>query len=581
MGIDQTHFLSEKMVFTCWPGGTNGASKVDFSPLAGRDVVLMPDFDLAGFKCLRGEKKSFTEYDKFKQPVNDADDNDTLWVEALEIILTDQKASISSLQRKLRVGYNRAARLLEKMESAKVIDEMTSDGQRKVLHPLPEKAPSKPGVIDYIKTQKPESINFVIPENDRVKGWDIADNDGTEKGPAWGQGELADWIKARTRKRLSKHPLEKLEKENKKENSTDSKSDAVDNSLDHNQLIDIQNAPDTDDAQRLDLSDLPFRVLGYNRDKRYYMPHSTQQIVDLSAAGHVKNQFMNLAPLEYWLRKFGDGHKTRSINWDIVANQLFKMSSDQGLFDPKNSIRGRGAWLDSGRSVLHLGEDVFVDGEKLKPEDVESKFIYEKNHGLGFEFADAASDAESKQLIDILSGLSWENPLSAYLMAGWCVLAPVCGILKWRPHVWITGPSGSGKSTVLDNVVKPLLADFVIKTEGATSEAGIRQTIGADARPVIFDEAEAEDKASAQRMQDVLKLARVASSGGIITKGSQDGGGVSYTVRSCFCFAAINPSVKHLADENRISQLVLNKSLAPGAEDKYKILAEHIKKNGH
>ncbi len=64
-----------------------------------------------------------------------AEDSDPLYDEAVEFVLSSRKASISSVQRKLRVGYNRAARLIEAMEEAGVVSEMSSNGGREVLVP--------------------------------------------------------------------------------------------------------------------------------------------------------------------------------------------------------------------------------------------------------------------------------------------------------------------------------------------------------------------------------------------------------------------------------------------------------------
>jgi len=50
-------------------------------------------------------------------------------------VLESRKASISSVQRKLRVGYNRAARLIEQMEVAGVVSAMNSNGSREILSP--------------------------------------------------------------------------------------------------------------------------------------------------------------------------------------------------------------------------------------------------------------------------------------------------------------------------------------------------------------------------------------------------------------------------------------------------------------
>ena len=49
------------------------------------------------------------------------------------MVLTSRRASISSVQRQLRIGYNRAARLIEDMERAGLVSAMQSNGNREVL----------------------------------------------------------------------------------------------------------------------------------------------------------------------------------------------------------------------------------------------------------------------------------------------------------------------------------------------------------------------------------------------------------------------------------------------------------------
>ena len=62
-------------------------------------------------------------------------ESDPLYDEAVAFVLETRKASISSVQRKLRVGYNRAARLIEKMEASGVVSAMGTNGSREVLVP--------------------------------------------------------------------------------------------------------------------------------------------------------------------------------------------------------------------------------------------------------------------------------------------------------------------------------------------------------------------------------------------------------------------------------------------------------------
>jgi len=64
-----------------------------------------------------------------------SEDSDDLYDEAVSFVLESRRASISAVQRKLRIGYNRAARLIESMEEAGLVSEMSSNGSREVLVP--------------------------------------------------------------------------------------------------------------------------------------------------------------------------------------------------------------------------------------------------------------------------------------------------------------------------------------------------------------------------------------------------------------------------------------------------------------
>lgn len=62
-------------------------------------------------------------------------EDDPLYDEAVALVLKTRKASISSVQRQLRIGYNRAARLIEQMEEAGLVSSMENNGNRTVLAP--------------------------------------------------------------------------------------------------------------------------------------------------------------------------------------------------------------------------------------------------------------------------------------------------------------------------------------------------------------------------------------------------------------------------------------------------------------
>jgi len=65
-------------------------------------------------------------------------ESDPLYDQAVEVVLKHRRASISLVQRHLRIGYNRAARLLEQMEQAGLVSAMQSNGNREILVPSKE-----------------------------------------------------------------------------------------------------------------------------------------------------------------------------------------------------------------------------------------------------------------------------------------------------------------------------------------------------------------------------------------------------------------------------------------------------------
>tara|TARA_B100000700_G_scaffold50761_2_gene53945 strand:- start:3571 stop:5643 length:2073 start_codon:yes stop_codon:yes gene_type:complete len=64
---------------------------------------------------------------------DDSEIDDDLYNEAVEFVIETRRASISSVQRKFRIGYNRAARLIEAMEENGIVSPMNSNGSREVL----------------------------------------------------------------------------------------------------------------------------------------------------------------------------------------------------------------------------------------------------------------------------------------------------------------------------------------------------------------------------------------------------------------------------------------------------------------
>ena len=60
-------------------------------------------------------------------------ESDPLYDQAVQIVMQNKRASISLVQRHLRIGYNRAARLIEDMEKAGLVTSMASNGNREII----------------------------------------------------------------------------------------------------------------------------------------------------------------------------------------------------------------------------------------------------------------------------------------------------------------------------------------------------------------------------------------------------------------------------------------------------------------
>lgn len=365
-----------------------------------------------------------------------------------------------------------------------------------------------------------ERVQIVTPPADVPEGWDLAD-------ATWTPEEAAAYIKANV-----SQPIEQ---------SSPSLPE-----------------PQPDSEPEPIALGAHFTCLGFDGDAYYYQPHNTGQIVRLTRSAHTATNLVALADLDYWKQLAGNDRG--GIDWTAAAHLLFSINADRGVYNP-DRIRGRGAWWDNHRTVLHLGDQLIVDGARhpvLKP--FESRYLYQRLTELhGPSGATPLSDAEAFVICELADRFHWEVPASGLLLAGWVTLAPICGSLPWRPHVWLTAAAGSGKSAILDRYVAPLLGDMGLIVAGNTTEAGLRQTLRCDALPVVFDEAESNERADQMRMQNILALARVASSESHATmlKGSPGGDVTRFNIRSMFMMSSIATALKQGADRSRFAQLTL------------------------
>lgn len=324
------------------------------------------------------------------------------------------------------------------------------------------------------------------------------------------------------------------------------------------EIRDLSAPPENEAPAAEEWSAPHFRCLGVDGTTFFYQPARVAQIIELGASAHTETALLRLAPLHWWESTFP---KKGGCDWASARNACIRSCVERGMYNPA-SERGRGVYLDAGRVVAHLGDRVLVKNggraEERRLQVPGSRLIYAEGHPISLGRAEALKSSRAKKLAEIVGRFPWAEQGMAELFAGWLVIAPVCGVLDWRSHAWVTGGHGSGKTTLLDKVALPALGGFAVRAPSTSTEAGLRQTLNKDALPVLMDESEKTDERSSGRIDNMIELARQASSGtGAIIKGSSAGKPSLFLIRSSFLFASINSGVKHAADESRTIRLEL------------------------
>jgi putative DNA primase/helicase len=397
--------------------------------------------------------------------------------------------------------------------------------------------------LSALLLQQDCTVAVVIPPSCTEEDWDLADAPGAD---GWDLADAA-WTPAQAQAYLQRHRRPIRRPDPPAEPQAPSPAAALPSG----------STPAAASGVAVAVNNEPFQCLGYDSDAYYYQPHATGQVVRLGSSAHGGVNLCRLAPLAYWETLYPC---KRGVNWTAAASDLFCRQALVGMFDP-DQLRGRGAWWDRGRCVLHLGDRLVIDGHAQPiTAPLDSPFHYQRAaalHGPG-EWP-PLSDEEALTVLTIADRFRWEVPASAFLLAGWVTLAPICGALRWRPHVWLTAAAGSGKSAILERYVSVLLGDMRLVVVGNSTEAGIRQCLRSDALPVVLDEAESNEKADQHRIQSILALARVASSESqaATVKGTPAGEVSRFKVRSMFLLSSIATGLKQGADRRRFAQLTL------------------------
>lgn len=323
----------------------------------------------------------------------------------------------------------------------------------------------------------------------------------------------------------------------------------------------------------------PVKPLGKLGQVCFYLDEQGQ-LISLNPRDHGKTHIQSLFGRrsglvhEYWPR-YGKPDKDTGeptiTGWmpEKAAEILQAACAHSGLFDPQGKVRGRGAWRGrEGELIIHHGDKVYragsAPGFAWADPDLIDGFVYPTAPAMPRPDPSPVDDGAGVELLKLLRSWYWERPkIDPYLALGFIAAAPFGGALDWRPHVWVTGDSSTGKSTLEKKLLAPLFDGLSLRTHDAT-EASIRQVLGKQTLPVFFDELEAE--ANSDRAFRVIKLARLASSEGVIFRGGSDHQATEFVARSCFYFTSILMPAMLAQDRNRMAILEL-KPIPQGARE--------------
>ena len=300
-----------------------------------------------------------------------------------------------------------------------------------------------------------------------------------------------------------------------------------------------------------------FRPLGKYNLQHYFFNVETREVQPMGRFD--SNIVMELAPKGFWDANFSN---KESADWNECRSYLIR-SNNKMRFDPK-CVRGAGVWHDRGRTIVNTGGDVYVNGEKMN-DFTDSNHIYMASSNQFKIPKNKLLKDDCKTLVDAVKAFEWKNgDTDAVHLLGWIVTSRIAAALPHRPHVWLTGTAGTGKSTLMQRVVLPALggAKRALALQGGSTEAGIRQTIGCDSVPVVFDEFETTDtNKNSNQIKSVVELLRQtwSQTSGHVAKGGADGLSNLYQLNFSGLVSSIRVDLKDGADRTRFALCELKK----------------------
>lgn len=475
---------------------------------------------------------------------------------------------------------NRVVGLLPDADQQVYVDTHPKAGQ---LVPFLEQ-PGTVAMLDIFDriADKAATVKFIVPPTGVKCGWDLADE--------YPEGfQLLPFLKANAmlaevvRERFAVIEDDLPPWEGEPAPVYDEVPADVDPELDAEPTVPrkppVDDEDDEDDEDPL-VKNKHFTILGYDQGDYYLFSHAKKQVMRMRKGDISDIGLVEYAPLNWWEFHFPATGKAGGVNKPMAAQWIFATAHNRGIYDPTR-VRGRGVWRDKGRFVFHHGGHLSVDGVATHIDEIDSAYVYPMARRMPEPSATPLTDEEGEHMVHVASMVRFTMPASAALMAGWVMLAPICGALPWRPHIWLCGGAGSGKTTVQRDYCQAAVNGLSVYAQGNSTEPGIRQKLRADALPVLLDEAESNDDREKMRIENILSLIRQSSSESQAEtlKGTVTGDSMNFHIRSTFCLCSINTLLNKKADTDRLTRLSIKSPDAGGKDEAHwEILKEELHK---
>ena len=315
-------------------------------------------------------------------------------------------------------------------------------------------------------------------------------------------------------------------------------------------------------------------LLGSDGSHLVFLPPRSREIFRVGKSELTASALLALMPLavcaDYAPPRLGRGHFDSQVMADLLNRASEAMPPCR-----RTMLRGTGTWRVGSVVVANIGDwlvrvapdgaiDFLPSGTRLENYVWlrQSPILTLQQNSRGTPILPARLRTRDGRRLRALAR-AWEflppgqaatGYSIAHVVVGWTAIAALGGALRyWRPHLWITGEHGSGKGELLTRFIGSCVAGL-LQSVGATTEAGVRQSLGLTSLPHVLDEAEVQDPASRMRIEQHLELARGAAdpSGAVVRKGGPDGHAMEFAAASMFCWASIAPPPLKNADASRI-----------------------------